>query len=700
MKKRIVLAIIATFLLCLVAPAQEKYERYYKMYNDAMALKNKGELDDAKTILLNIKKLLEQGGIPKGNDLDAQIAKCTTISFTYSDGQMLFEPRGKQPKSVTVKTNSETFSVRSDTTWCKVSKKNKYVTVRCEDNEKLFPRNARVFVSADGKTSYFDVTQKGDELELSLDPEEVEFSSKSETALVSVVTNAPSWSVIGLPDWVYYEKSDTKLVLKSAQNEIIRSREAKIFVEIDDEQFPLILRQAGADTILSVSKKELSFGASASKQSLALISNIENLKLDKEGEWIDVSCTSDSIMVQVQENDSAVSRKGLVTVGWGTKKCEVIVYQEAALLPTPKVNDGITEVDPEDKPIKQDTITIKSWPSHLKVTVKDDNNEIKATEYTPFVLAVDNHDYYLTMGLESRKLQANRKQEVFFRPGFRFAAFTWAPKAAIGMMSGFVGSGSWGGYGHFQASIPVVTDFDDVNRTLAGYNMTLGPVFCPQEFPYMGIYVGVGAGAYKCEPHYGFDFEAGVMGFYKNMTLTMGFHSSRVSSTVKSTEFMIGVGGYLKRYYDEDLGYCSSDSRRWLSLNYVFRPAENGKGLMIGDIGNGLTRPYVKVMFMSSDSLETVRRVKEFEGGAGLVFTPMSGIIDLCAGASVRINVEGKADPYQGVGAELGAIINVWRFPFTVFIHKSDVFGEPRLFVDFGIGFHLGGFLTAKSTYQ
>ena len=52
------MAIISTFLLCLVAPAQEKYERYYKMYNDAMALKNKGELDDAKTILLNIKKLL------------------------------------------------------------------------------------------------------------------------------------------------------------------------------------------------------------------------------------------------------------------------------------------------------------------------------------------------------------------------------------------------------------------------------------------------------------------------------------------------------------------------------------------------------------------------------------------------------------------------------------------------------------------
>ena len=107
-------------------------------------------------------------------------------------------------------------------------------------------------------------------------------------------------------------------------------------------------------------------------------------------------------------------------------------------------------------------------------------------------------------------------------------------------------------------------------------------------------------------------------------------------------------------------------------------------------------RPYIKVLYMASDSLKSERNIEE---GVGLVFTPMGGIIDLCAGASLRFNIEGTTQPYQGVGAELGAIINVWRFPFTVLMHESDLFGEPHLCVDFGIGFHLGKFSMSNSTY-
>ena len=57
MKRRIVLLTMAIFMFCLVAPAQEKYDRYYKMYADAMTKKNQGKLNEAKTILLNIKNL-------------------------------------------------------------------------------------------------------------------------------------------------------------------------------------------------------------------------------------------------------------------------------------------------------------------------------------------------------------------------------------------------------------------------------------------------------------------------------------------------------------------------------------------------------------------------------------------------------------------------------------------------------------------
>ena len=666
-----------------------------------MALKKQGKFDDAKAKLLDIQNLLKKGGIPPNNDLKIQIANCTTIAFfNLSDNKMQFESKGGEPKTVTVKTNSKTFTVKSDSKWCKPGKTgSSTVTVRCDDNDEFSPRSAKVFVTADGKTSYFDVIQERAKLELALQPEEVEFPSEGSTVTVSVTTNAPSWDVKELPFWVDYEKLANQLILKSKKNEVVRPREATMYVEADDESFPLVLRQAASDPMVSVDKERLDFSSSASEKSFTIKSNLENLEFKISDEWIEVSRNLDQVIVKVKQNDLADSRQGWVSIGKDAKECKVIVNQEAAELPPPEVGAEIPKDESVDKePKRHEVVAVNSWPSHLKVLVKDSQGMVKK-EYTPFELHVDDDHYTVTMGFESRDLNTNQKQEVYFKPGFRFAAFTWAPKTAIGVMSGFVGSGSWGVYGHFQATTPIVTSYLLTIREIAGYNMTLGPVYCPQEFPYIGAYAGIGAGAYVCTPHYGFDYEAGVMGFYKNMTLTMGFHSSRVSSTNKNTSFNIGFGGYLKRYYDDYYGYCSSDSRRWLSLNYVFRPSENGKGLMVGDIGRGYVRPYIKAVYISPDSIE-LKTARDIEEGAGLVFTPFSGIIDLCAGASVRFNIEGKTEMYQGIGAELGAIVNVWRFPITVIMHQTDVFGEPRLCVDFGIGIHLGKFSKEESTYQ
>ena len=692
MKKGIVLAILVSFMFCLVAPAQEKYERYYKMYADAMAKKNQGKLNEAKTILLNIKTLLKQGGIPKDNDLNHQIALCTTI--TFSDSQLLFEAKGKQTQTITVRTNSETFTARSEFQWCKVSKKGNGVVVYCADNTGPNPRSAKVYVTADHKTSSFSVSQQGGQLEFYLHPNELSFSNASETAEVSVVTNAPSWHMDSVPYWVDYEAMDTVLLLQCTQNESTQPREATLYVVAGDEFFPILVRQAESDTLVSVDKEVLVFPDSFSEERLVIKGNIglDDVQLAASDKWIDVTAGQDCIYVRVQQNKSVISRHGWVTIGSGTKMCKVPVYQNATLLQESALKPEISD---DNETFNNEYITIKSWPSHLKVVMRDDYGTAKA-QYTPFDVPVDYGHYFFTLGMEPKNLFANKKQDVFFKPGFRFAVVTWAPKTAIGMMSGFVGSGSWGAYGHFQATMPIVTSFDDGGSELSGYNMTIGPVYCPQQFPYIGLYAGIGAGAYMGEPHYGLDYEAGLMGLYRHLTLTMGFHTSRMNSSMKNTSFTVGLGGYLKRYYDEELGYCSSDSRRWASLNYVVRPAEKGKGLMVGDIGNGMARSYIKAMYIAADSLD----MKCLEGGAGVVFTPMTGIIDLCVGASARFNIVEEEKPFQGIGAELGAIVNIWRFPITVFMHESDLLGDRHLFVDFGIGFHLGSFSKSKSSYQ
>ena len=692
MKKGIVLAILATFIISMVASAQEKYDRYYKMYADAMAKKNQGKYNEAKTILFNIKSLLKQGGIPKDNDLNHQIALCTTIAF--SDSQLLFEARGKQNQTVTVRANSETFTARSEFQWCKVSKMGNTVVIYCLDNTGPNPRSSKVFITADYKTSSFSVSQQGGQLEFYLHPNEVSLTHMSDTIEVTVVTNAPSWRVDSVPFWMEYEAVDSTLILQCAQNNGTRPREATVYVVAAQEFFPIVVRQAESDTVITVDKEVLEFPDTVAVERLVLKSNIrlDNMMLTVSDPWINVTSSTDNVFVQVEQNKSVISRHGWVTIGCGTKHCRVPVHQNATLLPESAL---VPEISDANETLNKDVITINSWPSHLKVVMKDDYGAAQV-QYTPFEVPVDYGHYFFTMGLEPKNLFANKKQEVYFKPGLRFAAVTWAPKAAFGMMSGFVGSGSWGGYGHFQANTPLVTNLDEEGSNLSGYNITLGPVYCPRQFPYIGLYAGIGAGAYVGEPHYGLDYEAGVMGLYRHLVLTMGFHTSRMSSTVKNTSFTIGLGGYLKRYYDEELGYCTSDSRRWASLNYVFRPAEQGKGLMIGDIGSDLVRGYVKTMYCSSDSLE----MKCLEGGAGILLTPLSGIIDLCVGASARVNIVEEESPFQGVGVEMGAIINIWRFPITVIMHESDLFGDRHLFADFGIGFHLGSFSKSKSSYQ
>ena len=225
----------------------------------------------------------------------------------------------------------------------------------------------------------------------------------------------------------------------------------------------------------------------------------------------------------------------------------------------------------------------------------------------------------------------------------------------------------------------------------------------------MGAYAGIGLGGYVKEPHVGFDYEAGIMGFYKNIMLTMGFHTTRVSfeKGMHSTGFVVGVGGYLKRYYDAKLGYCASDSRRWFSVNYVFRPTENGTGFMVGDLGKDKVRGYVKALYLPSEQMDsianTTNMVRDIEGGAGVVFTPVNGLIDMCLGVSGTVNVTGSEDRFHGIGVELGAILNLWRFPITVILHEADWFenyGGRHLCVDFGIGFHLGEFGKSKNSYQ
>ena len=133
---------------------------------------------------------------------------------------------------------------------------------------------------------------------------------------------------------------------------------------------------------------------------------------------------------------------------------------------------------------------------------------------------------------------------------------------------------------------------------------------------------------------------------------------------------------------------------------------------MVGDLGSRKVRAYIKALYLlpePSMDLPTEQpaervadsvKIRNLEGSAGILFTPVNGLIDLCVGVSAAMNITGLEKRFQGLGVEVGTILNIWRFPITVFLHESDIFGERHLCVDFGFGFHLGEFGKSKCSYQ
>ncbi len=690
-----VLSLLATMFALFLSVEAQDYSRYDYFHDEAVRLMSQGKLVEAKAKLENIKKTCK-GAIPPDNDLDALILKCIVISPSVR--YLQFEPQDNEEQCVAVTNNMAQFKASSNSDWCQVSKKKtkNYIYVTCEDNLLPRDRTATITLSSEGKVVTISVVQLGGDVKLVVHPDTVSFLKEGLAGKVFVHTNAESWEVDSLPNWIEAQRETDTLVLKALANEKAMSREAALYIVAGERKEPVVVVQAGSDTLISASRDEMVFPNEENTQSFAVKSNLAEWQVQSSDEWIEAWADHDTVRVMAHQNLSVFSRHGQVVVSAGNRSVEVLVHQcpYVSERPVPK-----SELDDTGN-AGNDEIHVTSFPNGIKVTVYNDDRSVSSVNFTPFTLPIDYMHYTLQAGFEKKEAFLNDKQQdVVFEPGLRFATFTWSPKAAIGMMSGFVGSRSWGAYSHFQANMPFVKDFSPGERWLAGYNMTFGSVFQPKRFPYVGAYAGVGLGGYVGEPHIGLDYEAGLMGFYKNIIVSLGFHTSRMSSTVKSTGFMLGVGGYLKRYYDPKLGYCASDSRRWISLNYVFRPAENGKGLMIGDIGSEKARLYLKGMYLQPETADSLS-VKNLEAGLGILFTPVNGLIDLCIGASGAFNLSGMEKRFQGVGVEVGTVVNVWRIPLTVFVHEADLFGERHLCIDFGVGFHIGKFGKANSTYQ
>ena len=667
---------MALALLCFQSVLLAQSNCYETQRQKGIQLYNQGDYSAAYKNFAAAKMCTD---LPSNNDLDSWLEKCV-IHVKLSVKDMVFDAVSPEEQCVEVTTNAKTYHVGSVPKWCQVSQQGKLLTVYCEDNLEVATRSAKISVTAGGKTAYFEVIQRSADVAVTMEPDRLVFSSAEERHYVLVNSNVPDWTVVSAPIWVVAEKKSDSLWLTAFKNTSPEIREAQVLVSVMDEQFALPVRQVPGDTVITTSVTELLVPCESNRARFAVDCNMKGWNVTSSDLWMDMTIEQDSVEVMFEKNYSVFSRHGRIEVRNGSRVATINVHQypmvSSFVMPPSELKDLTTS--------DRESIEVTSYPDGLMIYVDD-----SIGQRTPFTMPVDYEHHSLKSGFERREYFFNDKlEDVVFAPGLRFAAFTFSSPKAVGMMTGFVSANHFGAFSHFQKMEQAPKNF--ATDTVPGsYHLSLGPVYSP--IPYLGIYAGVGCGVYTGATRVGFDYELGVMGLYQHVMLSMGMYSAHVGGT-KHIGFMFGIGGYLKQYYDSHFGYCSSDSRRWWSVNYVFRPAEQGKGVMFSDLGAGRVRGYIKALYVSPEEY------KNIDASAGLVFTPVNGIIDMCVGAGAAFNVKGLDKTFQGMSAEVGVIVNLWRIPITVMAHEMDLFGTRRMCFDFGFGFHLGEF--NRSSYK
>lgn len=679
------------FLLCMPM-LHAQVNCYETQRNKGIQLYNQGNYAAASKNFIAAKSCTDA---PANNDLDAWIDKCVIV-VRLSPKKLQFAATGSEEQCVEVSTNAKTFKVGNTPAWCKVTQQGKMLYVSCDDNEEVTPRETGIAIIAGGKTSILEVAQRSADLEMSFDPESLTFTSQVETRWVMVTTNASDWQVEQTPSWLMAVRRQDSLLVTSQKNESSDLRSSEVTLSSAGQLFDYPVRQLPGDTVIAVEKTEIVIPNEGGGIQFPVTSNVTGWTVECSEPWLQVHKDLDEVMGTVQENPSVFSRHAVVNLRCGAHTAAVKVHQQAYSTPFTMPASELAKTTGSDK----ENIAVTSVPSNLRVIVDD-----SITRYTPFTHHVDYEHHSLLMGFERREVLFNDKQEdVAFLPGLRFAAVTFSKPKRIGLLTGFVAANNVGAFSHFQVDRPLVKELCTDAYSGRGYHLAVGPVYRP--IPYLGLYAGVGVGVYGDRypmnpglPLVGLDYEAGLMGFYRNIMLSMGFYSHRVGEGQTTSAFLFGLGGYLKRYHDDRFGYCASDSRRWWSLNYMTRPSANGKGIMFGDLGKEKARAYLKAMYlqpenaMRSDSL-----VRNLDASAGILFTPVNGLIDVCIGVGAEINLTGLDQKFQGLGAEAGVIVNLWRIPLTVMFHESDLLNDYHPYVDFGVGFHLGEF--KRSSYK
>ena len=607
--------------------------------------------------------------------------------------------------SIFVTTNNIDWSFNDAPQWLSLYKHNNILYINYMENRVHEAREADVVVYTGNLTKTLHVRQDVGAAVLKSKYNSIIFDSNLDSVYRIIETNVVDWIITPSADWIQaYEMSDT-LVVICKENKLPIPRTGNIMIQAADANMKFDISQKAHASVINAQKEDLVVEPDGGTVVIPSGIKDEDWTCTSTFDWIVVTRDGDDVIIDMTDNFRS-DRRGYFLLKTATRTSRVNIYQKGAAADGAKV-------------------LIESKPSWTRVFVDG-----KRAGRTALAMHADDSVHEVRLGRETRYYVFNEHNKIKFNTGLRYLQFTMSSET-VGVSSGFIGGKHWGGYNHFQMNYDN-WDFNPKSEKGPLYVVSLGPTY--EILPWMSLYLGGGVAisndtvrdmyadenvqfddAHRPTPKeltIGFEAEAGLMFYYRNFFLSGGVQVNRIGTDFQKVDYSVGLGLYFNRYYDEKHGYCSTRSREWWSLNYVFNPVRNGHGLMFSDVGQHNLRWYFKTMvefvnFWEYDEENTramndlppaaeAKKKTEIDPGAslGFVFNLMPGYIDFMIGGGYQVSLKSSNFATKGAQAELGFVFNIWRFPLTVMWRCCELEKDTRyLTVDFGVGFSFGNYL-------
>jgi hypothetical protein len=284
------------------------------------------------------KKILDSN--PKDANVKKRLENCCA-TLSVSKTNLSFSSTGGNESVTVTTTNTETYSVHAVPEWSKVEKFVDNFVITCDPNTGTATRRHHFTVAAGDKTERIYISQTGrDQTTLTVSHENLLFPPAGGEQRITVMTNATTYSVNGLPSWCTVQKYTGYFIVNCVPNSESAERIGNFMITADDKSVRINNRQSGKtyspppqsssppNTTLSVSPYKLTFPSSGgASEQITVYTNASTYSVSSVPLWCTVQRDNSYFVVICKANSSDQNRSDWFKVTADGREAEVYVSQ-------------------------------------------------------------------------------------------------------------------------------------------------------------------------------------------------------------------------------------------------------------------------------------------------------------------------------------------------------------------------------------